>query len=68
MSYAVFWLILVGGGALLGLRSWATARRLDRARHGERRFLRHRRRVLRVYHRLRESRVCEPAGDPGTIT
>ena len=49
MSYAVFWLILVGSSARLARRSWATARRLDRARHGERRFLRHRRRVLRVY-------------------
>ena len=61
---APLWTILAGLVALLGLRTWATARRIARARRGERRFLRHRRRVLRVYPRLRDGRVYDPARNP----
>ena len=66
MTQTALWLILVSCGALLGLRAWVTARRIERARHGQRRFLRHRGRVLRVYHRLRDKRICDPTSHPET--
>ena len=53
----VLWRTLAAVGILLGHRARATARQLGQARQGERRFLRHRRRVLRVYHRLPSRRV-----------
>ena len=50
--------------SLLGLHAGFTARRLARAQHGQRWFLRHRRRVLRVYHRRRDGRIYDPARNP----
>ncbi len=64
MAYPGLWIPLAGLAAPLALGARATARRLARARRGERRFLRHRARVLLVYHRLRDGRVHVPGRYP----
>jgi hypothetical protein len=52
---------LVIGILWLLLAAWFSGWRLLRARQGERWLLRRRERVLRVYHRLRDGRVYDPA-------
>lgn len=42
--------------AIVALGVWSTARRMWRARCGERRLLHRRRRICRVYHRVRYGR------------
>ena len=64
MAHPGPWIALAGSVLLLGLGVWLTARRITQAQRGERRFLRHRRRLLRVYHRRRDGRVYDPARNP----
>ena len=45
--------------ALVAFGVWPTARRMWRAERGEAALLRRRRRVCRVYHRLRQARRIE---------